>query len=287
MLAKSRAWVLARSASVRHGGEVGRFLLLAFGISWGVWVPMALHGVIVRPGTLPTHFVGLVGPWIAAGLVVPKAARRDWLRRLIRLPVGWRGWGLALAPFFLIAGVLAGAALFGRPVDGGALRRFSGLPVLSLPLLFAIVLVVNGYGEEAGWRGYLLPRLQARYGAIGGVLVQTAIWIVWHAPLFWIVATYRGMGPAMLVFGFGLGLVLGGFVLAQVSAASRGSVLAAALWHTGYNFGTATEGGALLQAGLSAIVMTWGAALLLWAIASPAGRRAITVPDFDKRRAAP
>lgn len=275
----------------RSGGEIRLFLLLAFGFSWTIWIPMALLGVVVRPGMLPTHFGGLLGPWIAGSVCVlataPAAARTAWLRRLVLMPQGWRGWLLALTPILVIAAFCLASLLGGRPVGAGALRRFSGLPVLPPLMLFAIVLLVNGYGEEAGWRGYLLPRLQARYGAIGGVLVQAAIWIVWHAPLFWIVATYRGMGPAMLVFGFGLGLVLGGFVLAQVSAVSRGSVLAAALWHTGYNFGTATEGGALLQAGLSAIVMSWGAALLLWAVASPAGRRAITVPDFDKRRAGP
>jgi len=275
----------------RSSSEIRLFLLLAFGFSWTIWIPMALLGVVVRPGMLPTHFGGLLGPWVAGSVCVlasaPKAERGAWLGRLIRLPQGWWGWILALMPFLLIAVLLVAAIGLGHPIDTSALLRFSGLPVLSPLALFAIVLVVNGYGEEAGWRGYLLPRLQARYGAIGGVLVQAAIWIVWHIPLFWIVATYRGMGPAMLVFGFGLGLVLGGFVLAQVSAASRGSVMAAALWHSGYNFGTATEGGALLQAGLSAIVMTWGAALLLWALASPAGRRAITVPDFDKRRAGP
>jgi len=275
----------------RSSSEIRLFLLLAFGFSWTIWIPMALLGVVVRPGMLPTHFGGLLGPWVAASICVvasaPKAARAAWLHRLIRLPQGWWGWILALTPFLLIIAFFVAAAWTGHPIDASALLRFSGLPVLSPLALFAIVLVVNGYGEEAGWRGYLLPRLQARYGAIGGVLVQAAIWIVWHIPLFWIVATYRGMGPAMLVFGFGLGLVLGGFVLAQVSAASRGSVMAAALWHSGYNFGTATEGAALLQAGLSAIVMTWGAALLLWALASLAGRRAITVPDFDKRRAGP
>lgn len=275
----------------RSSGDIVLFVLLAFGFSWTIWIPMALLGLVVRPGTLPTHFAGLLGPWVAGTVCVlasgSKAARAAWLRRLIRLPEGWWGWTLALAPFLLIAAAFSAATWIGHPFDWTALLRFSGLPVLPPLALFAIVLVVNGYGEEAGWRGTLLPRLQARYGAIGGVLVQAAIWIVWHIPLFWIVATYRGMGPAMLVFGFGLGLVLGGFVLAQVSAASRGSVLAAALWHTGYNFGTATEGGALLQAGLSAIVMMWGAALLLWALASPAGRRAITVPDFDKRRAGP
>lgn len=271
--------------------EIGLFLLLAFGISWAVWVPMALHGAIVRPGTLPTHFGGLLGPCIAGAastlVCAPRGGHAAWLQRLLRLPQGLRGWLLALTPFLLLAGFAAAAASLGQPIAADRLRRFSGLPILPPLALFAVVLLANGYGEEAGWRGYLLPRLQARFGAVSGVLIQAAIWIAWHAPLIWIVANYRAMSPAMLVFGFGLGLVLGGFVLAQASAASRGSVLAAALWHSGYNFATATDGGVLLQAGVSAIVMAWGALLLLWALLSPAGRRAITVPDFDKRRAAP
>lgn len=274
----------------RGGREILAFVVLAYGASWAVWIPMAVHGTVVHAGSLPSHFLGLAGPLIAAlmlNLAAPSPEGDAFFARLVRVPDAIGAWLLALAPLLALAGLVLLAPWIGMAINVAGLSRFSGLPQLPLSALFLIVLLLNGFGEEAGWRGYLLPRLQARLGAVRGVLAQAVLWIGWHAPLFWIVATYRGMGPAMLVFGFGLGLVLGAFVLAQVSAASGGSVFAAALWHTGYNFATATDGGAIVQAGISAMVMVWGALLLGWALASPAGRRAITVPGFDKVAAAP
>lgn len=263
--------------------EIALFCLLAFGLSWAIWIPMVLHGVIVRAGSLPSHMLGLLGPMGAAwltGWLVPggAAVRRDWWRRLWRLPQGLWGWALALSPAGMIAALLGMQHWIDLGLDPAGMARFSGLPVLPVPLLFVIVLLINGFGEEAGWRGFLLPRLQRRFGPVVGVLVQAMLWIAWHAPLFWVVATYRAMPVSMILFGFGLGLILGGFVLAQVAAVSRGSVLAVALWHSFYNFGTATELGGSAAALLSAAVMIWGAGLLLWALMRAEGARAIRVP---------
>lgn len=263
--------------------EIALFCLLAFALSWAIWIPMALHGVIVRAGSLPSHMLGLLGPMGAAwltGWLVPggAAVRRDWCGRLCRLPHGVWGWTLALSPGAMIVALLIAERWIDLGLDPAGIERFSGLPIMPLPLLFVVVLLVNGLGEEAGWRGFLLPRLQRRFGPVAGVLVQAVLWIAWHAPLFWIVATYRAMPLSMILFGFGLGLVLGGFVLAQVAAVSRGSVLAVALWHSFYNFGTATELGGSAAALLSAVVMMWGGGLLLRALIRTAGKRAIQVP---------
>ncbi len=268
---------------VREAREIALFCLLAFGLSWAIWIPMALHGVMVRAGSLPSHMLGLLGPmgaaWLTGWLVSGGAAvRRDWWRRICRLPQGVWGWTLALSPAAMIVALLITQRWIDLGLDPVGMTRFSGLPVLPVPLLFMVVVLVNGFGEEAGWRGFLLPRLQRRLGPVRGILVQAMLWIAWHAPLFWIVATYRAMPVPMILFGFGLGLVLGGFVLAQVAAVSRGSVPAVALWHSFYNFGTATELGGSAAALLSAAAMVWGGGLLLWALISTQGARAIRVP---------
>jgi membrane protease YdiL (CAAX protease family) len=49
-----------------------------------------------------------------------------------------------------------------------------------LPLTF----VVGPFGEELGWRGYLLPRLLEKFHPIKFSLLIGIIWACWHLPLF-------------------------------------------------------------------------------------------------------
>jgi membrane protease YdiL (CAAX protease family) len=53
---------------------------------------------------------------------------------------------------------------------------------VALPLFFLIQVFTNG--EEIGWRGYALPKLQARHGALIASLIIGVIWAFWHVPKF-------------------------------------------------------------------------------------------------------
>jgi membrane protease YdiL (CAAX protease family) len=57
----------------------------------------------------------------------------------------------------------------------------ANLPVLVIPF-FVIDFLTNG--EEMGWRGYVLPRLQAQHSALVSSLIVGAIWGFWHLPRF-------------------------------------------------------------------------------------------------------
>jgi membrane protease YdiL (CAAX protease family) len=71
------------------------------------------------------------------------------------------------------------------PALGGALTGLStfSLPPVGyvLPLLL-VQLLTSGLGEEPGWRGYLLPRLQQRFGS-GATWRLGLIWALWHYPI--------------------------------------------------------------------------------------------------------
>jgi len=128
-------------------------------------------------------------------------------------------------------------------------NQFSGLPavpVLStntpafnsplelvprIVLLFLIVGIVNG--EELAWRGFALPRLQAKYNALTSSLILGVLWAVFHLPLFF---TVTGSSQAGWSFSNFLVTTVALTVLyTWMYNNTRGSVLMAYLFHAAAN----------------------------------------------------
>lgn len=281
-----------RSFVRRH--PLGSFVVLAYALSWADWIPLLLRGERVTPGGPITHFPGLVGPAVAALVVTvlaegPAGLRRQLrkLGRVSRPRLRFLAYALSPLGFLLLA---FKASLFtARPFPAlGDFAVYSGLPVLPLPVVLLLVFLCNGLGEETGWRGFALGRLQERFGPVRGTLALALVWAGWHLPLFGVVETYRAMGPAALVGGFGIGLCAGAVVLARVVNRTGGSVLAAALWHTSYNLTAATAAGrGLVGAVSTACVMAWAAFLLIQEWRRPLERSRLAVDAASTTRTAP
>ncbi|HYN30214.1 MAG TPA: CPBP family intramembrane glutamic endopeptidase [Dermatophilaceae bacterium] len=124
------------------------------------------------------------------------------------------------------------------------------------------MLVVNGFGEEAGWRGFLADTRLQRHGRAVTAGLVWVIWALWHLPLFWVVCSFRDFGPVEVV-GWLVGLLLGSVVLTELYVAGARSVLVVAVWHTAYNVTTATEATAGLVAAVSSTAVMAAAVLLL------------------------
>jgi uncharacterized protein len=138
-------------------------------LSWAYWLPLAFTG------GEPSHVPGLLGPGIAA--VTITAVLGGWsavlvlLCRLGRLRVGLRWYAVAFAP---LAGGALGVALLaaiGQPPSPDALATFPGLPDVGWVGVFLLALLLNGFGEELGWRGFAWPRLRRRRSMARAALV--------------------------------------------------------------------------------------------------------------------
>ncbi len=221
------------------------FFVSAYLLSWGVWVPMALLRLTVTRGAHPTHVPGLLGPMLAALLVTALGGGREGVRDLLARMVRWRvgvGWWLAaLSPLgFLAIAVLATMATGGKAPALARFGYFNGFPEVGPLGVWALLTLVGGYGEEAGWRGFALPTLQRRHGPLAASLIVAVFWALWHAPSFPVIETYRGLPLAALPMFF-VGLACGSIVLTWLYNRSGGSIGLVALWHGTFNLASGTE----------------------------------------------
>jgi membrane protease YdiL (CAAX protease family) len=116
-----------------------------------------------------------------------------------------------------------------------------------------------GYGEEVGWRGFALPRLQARHSALVSSLLLTLGWALWHVPLFLYRPGYTGMGVAGIA-GWLFSLVTGSVLLTWLYNGSRGSLLTVALFHAAIDVVFTAESSSPL------VVNTAGALITVWGV---------------------
>jgi membrane protease YdiL (CAAX protease family) len=232
------------------------YLALAFAITWLGVLPL----VIGAPVPPRLHAVGALGPVAAALLVTAIAGRPGGLRALWRATTRWRaspGWlALTLASPLVLFAV---AALITRPDLSGLARwRTDAVGLLDLVL----VSVAYGFGEEPGWRGFALPRLQRRYNALVATLILAVIWAVWHAPFFAYRYPFEGPGA---IAGFVASLVAGALWLTFLYNSTGGSVLAVALWHTLWDLLNLSVGAVAPQTGAVANMLVFAvAAVVIW-----------------------
>jgi uncharacterized protein len=162
------------------------FFLVAFLITWVVWVPNVLAPNSFA-GTLAPYWT--YGPAIAAVIVAAiVGSLRDLGARLVRWRVGWRWYAVVLlgpAAFYAaVAALHAGFGWSGELGQPNALRVGGLVSVVSFFLLLA---ATDGLGEEPGWRGFALPRLLQWTSRLNASLLIGVVWAAWHLPLFWTV----------------------------------------------------------------------------------------------------
>lgn len=249
------------------------FFALSYGLSWLLWSPLWLpalgfHGLPVLPYH---HALGALGP-ISAALAVSAledggGGPRDLLGRMVawRGRLGWVAVGL-LAPIALLVGVAVAASVAtGEPLRLGEIGRSSELPGLGAVGFLLYNLFTFGYGEEVGWRGFALPRLQADRSALAATLLLSVGWALWHVPLFLYRPGFVAMGPAGTA-GWFFSLLTGAVLLTWLYNASRGSLLVVALFHASVDVAfTSDLSSTLVVNGAGAAITIWGIVVIVLA----------------------
>ena len=244
------------------------FFVLAFGITWAVWVP--------RAAGFPMGIVGQLWTWtpavaalLAATITGGRGALRDLGSRLVRWRVGWE-WYLVvvLGPAVFTAAVAVVYVLLGGSWAAAAPPALSGeASLVVLPLFLMALFVTDGLGEELAWRGFALPRLLTRYNALVASLFLGVLWALWHLPLVWTEGATLYQQPVWL---FLLDITAKSVLFTWVFLHTRGSVLLAMLLHGATNLFAVSpvvaEGGSVALL-LLAAAAKWGLVVVVVLVA--------------------
>lgn len=187
------------------------FLAFAFGLAWLIGLIIYLNGGLLTSPLIPNIQVPLYLPLLAAYMWTPAVAnlltrlvtRESWTDTYLR-PNIKRGWPFWLAAWFLPAvftllGGLVFFVIFPRYFDSQftTIRQqfeAAGVPVpanliayLVMQMILAVLIspLVNSlatFGEEFGWRGYLLQKILP-LGTRKAMVLMGIIWGVWHWPV--------------------------------------------------------------------------------------------------------
>jgi uncharacterized protein len=209
------------------------FFVLAFGLTWAVWVPRAAGVPVGAAGQLWT-WAPAAAALLAAALTGGRAAVADLGSRLARWRVGWRWYAVVvLGPVVFSLAVAAAYALLGGSWAAAAPPVLRGeTPLAMLPLFLVVLFVTDGLGEELAWRGFALPRLLVRHNALVASLILGALWAAWHLPLVWTEGAPLFGQPVWLLL---LDTTAKSVLFTWVFLHTRGSVLLAALFHASTN----------------------------------------------------
>lgn len=257
--------VSSKTRAVVIDHPLAAYLGIAYALSWAYWVPLAIGPRTTAPGVgWPSHMPGLFGPAIAAIVVTAIVGGRSGLsdiwRRLTLWRVGW--WWLSVIAILAAGGL--GILVASDITDMGDLTVFPGISASIGPLLtIGVVFVVNGVGEELGWRGFLADGLLRDHSLTTTSLLVALAWALWHLPLFFFQGTFQGFSPASIT-GWAVGLTAGSVVLTWLYRGSGASILLVAVWHTAFNFTSATPAAEGVVAAItSTMVMVAAVAILL------------------------
>lgn len=254
----SREWMKQNS--------VLSYILLAYGITWMIALPLVLsyYGFIAIEVPFALHYVLPIGPLLSALIVTTGVRGTSGLREILARMSKWRVrpiWiFIALFSVWILYFVSSTIiTMMGQSwPDLSLFGNVLYLPYLTFAGAWLLWTFSFGIGEETGWRGFLLPRLQAKHGPITASLILSVFWAGWHLPMFLYNENLIAMGVAGTIFWV-IGLMFGSVLLTWVYNSSEGSILMTALWHGTYNLFTAAVGQAagLTSGIISMFVMVW------------------------------
>ena len=224
--------------------NVKLYISIAYGLIWGAGLVFYLSGTNVASFAGATQLLASFCMFIplVATLICQKSSKEPLLRnvgiswKVIRwwffgwlivpliplLTILFTHWTIGLS--FNVPGVPLG--FMNKPVDMVGITLLSGMVAgVTINALFA-------FGEEIGWRGYLLKQFEGKNFLTTSIIIGI-IWGLWHAPLILLGHNYPQHPQwgvlMMVVMSIPLSFII------QYFRVKSGSVIVAAVMHGTFN----------------------------------------------------
>lgn len=181
------------------------------------WVLGAGIVYLVEQEVLPSSLAlaSALSASIAGFIMTAAEDGRGGLKQMLSGLLIWRvGIGYWLfAILFIVPAILLGS-LFNPLFNGDPISMRNMQPAFSFLPLFIGFFIVAGLGEELGWTGFLMPRLQACFGALTSSIIRAILVGIWHLPLF----LFSRLQPATFTdFPYAAWIAQKGFLVAIVT----------------------------------------------------------------------
>lgn len=213
--------------------------IIMFALAWPglIWEVLYSQGIASTQSPVYVSIFTGWAPGIAAVTVTAIIAGKSGVKSLLRRFLVWKvGVQWYIVVFFLLAAVILGGigmqVLFGGTVPVIPAKEASALNIaLSFIVLVGFGFLINT--EEVAWRGFALPRLQAKYGPLlAGILLVIPESLL-HLPYFWNkdIDFYQTVG----IFWFTAFSVAAVFIYTFVFNQTKGSLLLVTIMHASQN----------------------------------------------------
>jgi len=215
------------------------FVILNYFFTFLFRVPLAASTAKIIPVAVPRgfQFLGDYGPLLAAllltGLLEGWAGIKSLCCRVVQWRVGvvWYLIALLGTPALFSVAAIIGTFLIGAPAPNlTLLGRWEELPSLHPAATWIFLIFTIGLGEEVGWRGFMLPKLQTKASALTASLLVGLAWIFWHLPTFIFDPQFSGWGLSFRL-GWGFIIICMAIIYTWLYNSTHGCLLIPILFH--------------------------------------------------------
>jgi membrane protease YdiL (CAAX protease family) len=223
------------------------YFILTFAGTWVLQLPMLLgqDGLawfgwhVPLPAYVILFIASGFAPCVAALWLTRQIEGRDGLKRFLRRFIQWRVGPVPYLVGFLAYPLVYLLATFiatgGIPI-AGIRREWAAVITAYLPAILVFPALIT-WGEEPGWRGFALTRLQERHHPLVATLIVGSCHALWHLPIFFLVSGPPAAGPFELsqFLGNSGTILLISITWTWVFNRARQSILIAVLLHASGN----------------------------------------------------